>query len=425
MSQQLIAIDGGVQEIQTATLSRRVNVLSNQYLNAKNLNTRPTEWVIGGRPIYRRLPAVSETYQIDFFNIIAEQGYNSLDGVQDIGYVYVPWGESNEGPISLYVSASDTQKDLIIRSGVIAWKYGTTNILPAIVNLDVLDPAPGQYDIAYQLLFDDAPVQKLYQVENFYLTGLPLTITSSTDTVTGWRYSAVNAFLDTTTRFWRNQDTYFPTYIQPASSFLQWESDLAMAYSEITLRCPSGSSVTGTATLTYYDGVSYYSSTTVAVESDDNGQFFKFVLEPQFETGWKIEFSSLNVSIQTITVSGVITLIRNQASPSTRAVLVMYPSGTLPKTTINSSGETIPATYCPLAIVDIDKSLKINSLQDLRYIIHKDYTPIADWLTHPFDSDLINLYEQVSDYPLFWMSPESCMKQEYVALKNDQITVIQ
>jgi hypothetical protein len=90
---------------------------------------------------------------------------------------------------------------------------------------------------------------------------------------------------------------------------------------------------------------------------------------------------------------------------------------------VNSAGETIPATYCPLAVVDVSSNYSIEKIEDVRYIIHRDYTPVADWLTKPFDEDLIDLYEQVSDYSPLWLTPSSCMKQEYLALNKDQIIV--
>ena len=101
----------------------------------------------------------------------------------------------------------------------------------------------------------------------------------------------------------------------------------------------------------------------------------------------------------------------------------MYPTGTLPKTVVNASNETVPATYCSLAQVDITNTYKVENIQDLRYIIHRDYVPVADWLTKPFDEDLIDLYEQVTDYRPLWMAPPSAMKQEYAALSKNQITV--
>jgi hypothetical protein len=101
----------------------------------------------------------------------------------------------------------------------------------------------------------------------------------------------------------------------------------------------------------------------------------------------------------------------------------MYPTGTLPKTVVNASGQSVTATYCPLAQVDINSKYTVELIRDVRYIIHRDYAPVADWLTKPFDDDLINLYEQVEAYTPLWMAPPSAMRQEYAALSEDQITV--
>lgn len=423
MSQLLTPVNGGVQEIQTTTTQDRLLVLSQQYIEANHLESRPTEWVPGGRPVYRRLPAASETYQIDFFNLVPAANTAVAAEVQDIGYTYIPWGQGLNSGNSMFVSTSDSKQDLLIKSGTIIWKYGKTQVLPTIVNLPILEVLSGRYDLAYQLLYDDSPIQKLYSVEDFDLAGQPLTITASTDSVIGWRYPAVNAFLNTSTLMWKNTDTYLPSFANPTQSFLQWESDLASAYSKVVLRCPAGTAFTGTATFNYFDGTNYTFVETVSISSDSTGQFFEFNLDPRFQTGWQIVFSSLDVAVQSITVTGVVTLLESQAAPSTRAVLVMYPKGTLPKTVVNSAGETIPATYCPLAVVDVSSNYLIEKIEDVRYIIHRDYTPVADWLTKPFDEDLIDLYEQVSDYSPLWLTPSSCMKQEYLALNKDQIIV--
>jgi hypothetical protein len=424
MSQQLIPINGGVQEIQTTTTENRLLVLSQQYISANNLESRPTEWIPDGRPIYRRLPATSETYQIDFFNIVPAPNSAAAYEVQEQGYVYIPWGEGLNSATSMQVVASDSQQDLLIKSGTIVWRYGNTEVLPTIVNLEILDVVSGKYDVAYQLVFDDSPLQKLYQVSDYALTGLPLSITSSTDSVVGWRYPAVNAFLNTSNNWWANQDTLFPAYAQPVNSFIQWESDLPQAYSKITLRCPANTAYTGTATLSYYTNSVLVLESTVSIQKDSTGQYFEFEpTAPVFQSVWNVSFSSLDIAVQSITVSGVLTLLEHQKSPSTRATLVMYPTGTLPKTVVNSSNETVPATYCPLAQVDITKERKVEKIQDTRYIIHRDYVPVADWLTKPFDEDLVDLYEQVTDYKSLWMAPPSAMKQEYAALTKNQITV--
>ena len=424
MSQQLIPVNGGVQQIQTTTTENRLLVLSQQYITANNLESRPTEWVPGGRPIYRRLPAASETYQIDFFNIVPAANTAGAYEVQEQGYVYIPWGEGLNSGKSMEVVASESQQDLLIKSGTIVWRYGNTQVLPTIVNLKVLDVVGGKYDLAYQLIFDDSPIQKLYQVSDYALTGLPLNITSSADATVGWRYPAVNAFLNTANNWWANKDTLLPTYAQPVTSFIQWESDLPQAYSKITLRCPVNTAYTGTATLSYYDNSTLVLVGEVPIQKDTMGQFFEFSPSTSvFQSGWNVSFSSLDMAVQSITVSGVLTLFESQESASTRATLVMYPAGTLPKTVVNASGETVPATYCSLAQVDITNNFKVEKIQDVRYIIHRDYVPVADWLTKPFDEDLINLYEQVTEYRPLWMAPPSAMKQEYAALSKNQITV--
>jgi len=425
MSQQLIPVSGGVNpDLQTTTATNRLNVLSPQFIAANKLESRPTEWVPDGRPIYRRLPATSETYQIDFFNIVNPPNTAVAAELQEVGYVYVPWGASINGPISTEVVQGGTNTTLLIKAGTIVWKYGKTEVIPTIVDLKVLDVVSGRYVIAYQLVYDDSPTPNLYQVEDFALTGLPLDITSSTDGAIGWRYAAENAFLNQSERFWSNEDSYFPSSAQPATAFLQWESELGQAYSKIALRLPPGASYSGTATLSYVNGGTLSPVTTATIRTDGAGTYLEFSIEePILQTGWNITFSEVKVSVQAINVSGNLNLLTPQAAPSPRARLVMYPVGTLPDTVTNADGEEVPAVYASLAEVDIGNDYQILDIDDVRSIVHRDYVPVADWLTKPFDQDLINLYEQVSGYSVLWMSPPKCMEQEYENLKTDLIEV--
>ena len=414
MSQQLTPTNGGLTpEVQTTLRSSRINLLSPQYIEAKNLESRPTEWVPGGRPIYRRLPAISETYQIDFYNIVPESnvgpGY-----IEEIGYVFVPWGESALGSSSVLVSVSESKRDLIISSGNLVWKQGKTFVYPALINLEVLDVLNGKYDLAYQLIYNDEPLPYQYSVTDFALTGLPLTITASTDSITGWRYPAVNAFLDTTTLNWSTEDSYYPSYAQPTSSYIQWDSALAQSYTSITLRCPTGTAYTGTATLYYVNNGVLSEVTSTEVSSDTTGQYFTLnITEQVLQTGWRVEFSSTKISIQSITITGVITLLEKPSVSVPRASLVLYPSGTLP----------VGETFCSLAEVTVNNEFQVTKLKDTREIIRRDYTPVADWLTKPFDTDLVNLYEEVSTYPTTWMNPPTAMKQEYAGLTQYQVIV--
>jgi hypothetical protein len=414
MSQLLTPTGNGIiPEIQTTLRTLRLNLLSPQYIGAKNLQSRPTEWVPGGRPIYRRLPAISETYQIDFFNIVPESNVGS-GYIEEVGYVFVPWGESDLSQSSVRVSISESKGDLIISSGSLVWRQGKTFVYPALVNLEVLEVLNGRYDLAYQLIFNDEPLPFQYSVTDFALTGLPLTITASTDSITGWRFPAVNSFLDTTTLNWSTEDSYYPSYAQPTSSYIQWESVLAQSYESVTLRCPAGTAYTGTATLYYVNSGVLSEVTSTAISSDTVGQYFTLPVTSQvLQTGWRVEFSSVKISIQSITVTGVITLLEKPSVPVPRASLVLYPSGTLP----------IGETFCSLAEITVNNNYQVTKLTDTREVIRRDYVPVADWLTKPFDTDLINLYEEVSGYPTTWMNPSTAMKQEYARLTQYKVIV--
>ena len=171
------------------------------------------------------------------------------------------------------------------------------------------------------------------------------------------------------------------------------------------------------------DGVTSSVAST-SISSDETGQYFQFdVSAATFQTGWKVEWSSLDIAIESVTVTGSVTQLTTPTETSTQCALVIYPEDSLPSTFTNSLGVEVPATYCLLANVDINNTYKLTDIRDRRYIVHRDYTPVADWLTLPFDQDLIDLYEIVKEYEVTWMGPQTCMKQEYAALTKSDIVI--
>jgi hypothetical protein len=123
-------------------------------------------------------------------------------------------------------------------------------------------------------------------------------------------------------------------------------------------------------------------------------------------------------------VTGIVTQTARPSGLAPRSSLVIYPENNVPETIQTPDGRTIPATYCRLAYVDVNNLYQVEKILDLRYIIHRDYQPVADWLTEPFDNNLINLYDQVKSYSPLWMSPVTCMDQEYANLETDQVEVV-
>jgi len=415
MSQQLTPINGGVEVVQTALAQPELRVLSRQYKTVNNLESRPTQWIAGGKPIYRRLPAVSETYQVDFF----------ADG--EIGYVYTPWGQSTAGPYSLMVESTSNKKELSIQGGEIVWKYGTTPIYPALIDLEQLGVTNGRYVISYSLLYDNARSALQYSVENFALTGYPIGLSSSTSAISGWKNIEENAFRNTDTLYWSNFDKSFTAAPQPSSAFLAWSTPNPAALSQITLRQPPdvATDFLAQARLEVLESGKWFFVSESSVLADKQGSYYQFnISNPSFVSGWRVTWFNPyfpdvpKIYIQQINVTGVITLPRKTSGPETLASLVIYPEYLAPKTTVNSSGVEVPAVYCDLAFFEVNNQYEVTTIEDTRYIIHREYKPVASWLTEYWDNNLINLYEQVKYYPDTWMNPETCLKQEYASLSQ-------
>lgn len=417
MSQQLSSLTGGVVPVQAGITTSSVKVLSPQYVGAKNLESRPTEWVPKGRPIYRRLPAVGETYQVEFF----------ADG--EIGYVYIPWGNGLTGPGSLAVQKiSDTS--ILISSGAIIWKYGSNPVNSTLVDFTQINLESGRYVVCYELVYDDAPLLNQYGVQNFSLKGQPLDIFSSTDSINGWRYPAVNAFLNEENLFWSTYDMNVDVSVLPTQAILGWASENPSAYGEIKVKFLKDSLIpySSTPVLEYLVNGSWVFATNGVYSLEEEELYTKFTInEPTFNNGWRIIWEGVTVPklrVQDVLVTGSITIETKPSGPGTYASLALYPENSLPRTTVNTLGEEVPATYCELAIIDVNEYFEVSDkIEDIRYIIHRDYKPVSDWLTIFWDENLTNLYEQVNHYPETWMNPLTSLEQEYGYLETFNITV--
>jgi hypothetical protein len=155
-------------------------------------------------------------------------------------------------------------------------------------------------------------------------------------------------------------------------------------------------------------------ATTEITPSSNGDLSFIFSLDnPSFQTDWRVDFTDLSTTIQSVVVSGQIVLEKKPSEPQPRASLALYPNFDVQEGSI----------FCRLAFVDVDNLFRVTDIIDIRDIIHRDYVPVTDWLTLPFDEDLISYYEQVKSYSPLWMAPPNCMKQEYTALTNTGVIV--
>lgn len=421
MSQLLNPIDGGRETIVVNNTPTQGIFFSKQYTEVNKLTPIPTEWEKGRRPIYDRLPAVSERYKIDF----------GLDN--NTAYPYIPIGQGITGATSMVVQTSGENKYLTIQGGQIVWKYGTIPADPVLIDVELVGMGSARYLLAYQLYYDDSPIQSQYEVTDFSLSGFKMDIQSSTDAVIGWRYTPQYAFMGDNQLYWSNYDPTFITYSGGAE--LSWQLPLPCTFSKIVLRCPPKTTYTGTATL-YYMSCSEQGEDgfcvnpvwnfwqTVGVSSQDGVQVYDFTIDDSFPCkGWKVEWSDSKVSIRDVSVSGIVTLEKKPATMTTNYALVAYPLNAIPDKFTNSLGEEVPLTLCKLAYVDINDAFTVTKLQDIREIVFNSFEPIAEWLTRPWDDSLMNLYDQFSNFPEYWMSPVTAMGEEYSKLERQGVEV--
>lgn len=421
MSDNTFSINGGRESIVTNSDPQFGIYLSKQYVEVNNLTPLPTEWLAGRRPIYDRLPRASERYWLNF-------AYDD-----NVAYPYIPVGEGITGKTSMVVQTSGDNKFLVIQAGKIVWKYGTIDTTPVIIDLELVGISSAKYLLAYQLYYDDAPIQAQYQVENLSLSGFRMEVTSSTDSFIGWRYTPQYAFTGLTERFWSNYDGMFPSYSE--SPTLSWQLPLPCSFSRIVLRCPLNTTFSGTANLYYMSCGDVEDSEfckepiwtfaeTVTISEDEVGQYFLFSADvPVLTSGWKVEWSDPSIAINEVLVTGVVTQMKKPATLTTNYALVAYPVNSIPTKFTNSLGEEVPLILCKLAYVDINSAYTVENITDIREIVFTNYEPIAEWLTRTWDDNLMRLFDQVSDYSTTWMGPTSCMNQEYKSLEEYDIIV--
>ena len=96
----------------------------------------------------------------------------------------------------------------------------------------------------------------------------------------------------------------------------------------------------------------------------------------------------------------------------------------MPSSFKNSLGEDVPLIFCSLGYVDVNSQSLVESITDTRQIVNIGFEPVSEWLTRPWDDNLMQNFQQVSAYSELWMNPQVAMKQEYLALSADSIEIV-
>jgi hypothetical protein len=420
-------------QLNTSLTPLRRKILSPEFREVKGLIPQLTEWIPGGRPIYGRLPAASEQYQLDFFE----------DGGR--GYVLIPRGNDQFGPGSLYVNQSDDRDVLLIEDGVVVWEEGTTPILKTFVDLREVGVEDGRYLICYQLIYDDEPEPLPFQVEDFSLAGLDIGVQDSAslsfqrsdDEANPWPFPGVNMFATADRDLeWKNYIDLvnrspgeqagvkpgFPDYEQPTLSNVTWESELPWKLDVIRVRTSLTENVPPCTLLlpSVEDPFEWTTVQTNEALRDSEGYYWEFETDYVPQTKWRLDWGAdTKVNASQLTVSGLLYLYAKPSTERARAQLAIYPTNLVPE----------DESLCRLAIVSIDNFQVARRpsgelwKDDIREIIHRDYEPVADWLTEYWDEQLITLWESVKAYSPGFMAPPTLLKTSYYALEEYGISV--
>jgi len=437
MSQELVPIAnnfgvmGLTPTVVTTLVTPRATSFSKEYKEVNKLYVTPTEWIPGGRPIYRRLPAVSETYQVDFF----------ADGF--IGYTLIPYGADQFGAGSMYVAVSEDLRSLLIYDGAIVWKEGTTPVLKAIVNFEEIGLISGRFLVAYQQIYDDAPEPLPFAVTDYSLAGLDFNVIDSasfvfqstvTPNANAWPFPGKYAFAPAGGNLsWKNYidivnrvpqansgvQPGIPSEYQPLLAFLSWSSPLPWKLDSIVLRTSLTSNLPD-ASLYYKENGDWQLVQTTKVSEDINGFFWNFQTDNSPQNEWKVEWPDYSkIEVKDITVSGVLFVNTKPSTARTRAQLSIYPTNLVPK----------DEKFCRLAIINVnDFEIQKNSrgellVEDIRNISNRDYEPVANWLTTYWDERLINILEKTKTYTPGFLAPPTLLKASYFDLEEFGIKI--
>jgi len=374
----------------------RFDIISDESRSVKRLEPEPTVWGYeSGRPIYDRLPGVSEAYRIDYF------------GDEKTGLVYIdPQFGTLSGPGSLEVGRlPDDGSILVIQSGTITWSFGqipTTGLaidLRSIVAGGVQD---GAYQVGYYLNYTQPEDlgYVLYRVTDYSLSNTPSIYKASSEA----NYFPVEyAFSEVDDGSWRpDPDGFTGDYTTGTSIFIDFTQPVTAEGFKFegspisTARCAMYSSED--AIVWTLDAQSYF-----------DGSWRFNVSRDMPARYWKFFFWDGLAEVTNVLYTGE-ALFPNQR-----------PSG--PVSSVEPFLEDdqfaeIDRAYILLAQVEV-KEQQVVTVTDLRRQTSTKYEPVAKWLTDFQDKSLRSLVTDISEYSTRYMAPPTASESMYLELSSE------
>lgn len=383
----------------------RPKVANEEALKAIHQTPHKTVWGWDfGRPIYDRLPAITEQYK---------KGYEG-----DQAYVYLdPRSPAYEGPGSSEVVAFlDRPNVLAAESGTITWKMGQLSTPGFEVDIDqALEEntrfPDGQYQVGYELSYEvptsDSPIEgyALAHTDGSTLGKANIAVAASGGSELHEVYQAINK-LARETSWWPGATTDAGRYWEGSWLVMDF---MAPVTPERFVVASDPNEPDPTAIMALYfsdDAIIWHKDQQVG----SRGKGWDVtVLDQQEHRYWKLFFWDGTASVASIVFSGTAYF------PDPRV------SGPVQTATpyIDLMSSEPPEDYILLAGFEV-KSGKIGSLVDYRVFTNRKYEPVSSWVTEFQDTSLRCLFDSVTDYSELYMAPPTADYHFYSELDDNE-----
>ena len=386
----------------------RIDVANSEALEILNLSPVSTVWGrSSGRPIYDRLPGISQGYREEYFGEVGR------------GLVYVePQFGVTFGPGSLEVGAlQNDPRVLVVYNGTITWAYGQIQTDTLAVNLEtIIDGGiqDGSYQVGYylnQVSPDEAKYSK-YEVQNYSLGASQTIYFASAEA----KYHPVlSIFSEPTDGSWTPTE-FFETGAYSDGSQVIMDFTESVVAREFSIEATSSGLASAKCALYASDDAVIWN-----LEDSVSSRNGIWSLQSPSEVGYryfKFFFWDGTADVSEVRYSG-------------EAVFrVQRPTGFTSEAEIFLEGEydEIDRPHITLAIFTVG-TYEISKIRDTRSQTSVKYEPVASWLTDFQDSTLRSLVSSIEGYSSLYMSPSKGgelfyerLLEENFALESDTTT---
>lgn len=372
---------------------------------AAALNLRPQRTVWGyedARPVYNRLPAIEEGYQV---------GYDF-----DQPRVYIDPAKNWAKGVGTIEVSTDIRSPatLNIASGTITWREGFIDVDALALDTSEFNNGfglpVGFYQIVYKILpydeVSDSPIPGYteVEVEDSGISDAYVLFSATSDTANHYDYYAIDTVK--TTNSWR------PNVKGETGGYatgIDYVLDLGAPVRTKQLVVEAESSLFATAEAALYvsdDGIIWnFQDQKASVENK-----WSFDISKWYNQYVRTFFWDGRASIDNFSFTGSVYLedrrVKEQESVAVALVQDMY--------------EAIEGDYLMLANFEVRSIGSIVNLNDLRSVSYSKHQPVAGWLSQFQDDSLRCLFDSVTRYSYLSMAPQTTCQHLYTEMTDSK-----